>query len=58
MGLSGELQVSWFASFSSLKMEAAYSSKSSVDFEQPMQLYVPEDRTVVSNLSLGEELKL
>jgi hypothetical protein len=39
--------VSCFVYFSILKMEASYSSKRSVNFQQNTLRYVPEDRTLL-----------
>jgi hypothetical protein len=38
--------VSYLAYSTTLKMEAIYSSETSVDFQQTTRRYIPEDRTI------------
>jgi hypothetical protein len=40
------LNVFLLGSFSTLKMEATYSSETSVDFQRTTRRYIPEDSTV------------
>jgi hypothetical protein len=48
--------VSSLAYFSTLKIEAIFSSKTSIDFQQTTRRYIPEDRTLLV-LLLGKYLR-